>query len=54
VNGERLEVDHPDALAARDGVGLLVGPGRVPAVFDHEGVAQTLGNLVRPPVRRIA
>ena len=48
VNGERLEVDHPDALAVRDGVGLFVGPSRVPAVFDHEGVAQVLGDLVRP------
>jgi hypothetical protein len=49
VNGERLEVDHPDALAVRDGVGLFVGPGGVPAVFDHEGVAQVIGDLVRPP-----
>ena len=48
VNGERLEVDHPDAFAMRDGVGLFVGPGGVPAVFDHEGVAQVIGDLVRP------
>jgi hypothetical protein len=27
VSGERLEVDHPDALAVRDGVGMFVGPG---------------------------
>ena len=45
VNGERLEVDHPDALAMRDGVGLFVGPGGVPAVFDYEGVAQIIGDL---------
>lgn len=49
VNGERLEVVHPDALAVRDGVGLFVGPGGVPAVFDHEGVAQVFGDLARPP-----
>jgi hypothetical protein len=49
VNGERLEVDHPDALAVRDGVGLFVGLGGLPAVFDHEGVAQVIGDLVRPP-----
>jgi hypothetical protein len=42
-------VDHPDALAVRDGVALFVGPGGVPAVFDHEGVAQVIGDLVRPP-----
>ena len=45
VNGERLEVDHPDALAVRDGVGMFVGPGRIPSIFDHEGVAQVIGDL---------
>jgi hypothetical protein len=49
VNGERVEVDHPDALVVRDGVALFVGPGGVPAVFDYEGVAQVIGDLVRPP-----
>ena len=45
VNGDRLEVDHPDALAVRDGVALFVGPGGVPAILDHEGVAQVIGDL---------
>jgi len=50
VNGERLEVDHPDALVVRDGVGLFVGSGGIPAVFDYEGVAQVVGDLAnRPP-----
>lgn len=49
VNGERVEVDHPDALVVRDGVALFVGPGGVPAVFDHEGVTQVIGDLVQPP-----
>jgi len=49
VNGERVGVDHPDALALRDGVGLFAGPGGVPAVFDYEGVAQIIGDLVSPP-----
>lgn len=48
VNGERLEVDQPDALVVRDGVGLFAGPGGVPAVFDHEGVAQVIGDMVSP------
>jgi hypothetical protein len=48
VNGERLEIDHPDALAVRDGVGLFAGPGGVPAVFDYEGVAQVVGDLAKP------
>lgn len=48
VNGDRLEVDHPDGLAVRDG--LFVGPGGVPLVFDREGVCQVLGGLAeRPP-----
>lgn len=50
INGERLEVDHPDALVVRDGVGLFVGPGGIPAVFDHEGVAQVVGDLANRPV----
>jgi len=44
-NGDRLEVDHPDALAVRDGVGLFAAPGGVPVVFDHEGVNQIVGDL---------
>jgi hypothetical protein len=50
VNGEHLEVDHPDAIAVRDGVGLFVGPGGIPAVFDHEGVAQVVGDLANRPL----
>jgi len=45
VNGKRLEVDHPEAFVVRDGVGLFVAPGGVPAVFDHEGVVQVVGDL---------
>jgi hypothetical protein len=49
VNGERLEVDHPDAVVVRDGVAGFVGPGGVPAVFDYEGVAQVVGDLANRP-----
>jgi hypothetical protein len=52
VNGQRVEVDHPEALVVRDGVALFVAPGGVPAVFDHEGVAQIFGDLVGPPSER--
>lgn len=45
VNGDRLEVDRPDALAVRDGVALFAGPGGVPVVFDHEGVRQVDGDF---------
>jgi hypothetical protein len=50
VNGERLEIDHPEALVVRDGVGLFVGPGGIPAVFDYEGVAQVIGDLANRPL----
>jgi hypothetical protein len=45
VNGDRVDVDHPDALALRDGVALFAGPGGVPVIFDHEGVSQVVGDL---------
>jgi len=45
VNSDRLEADHPDALAVRDGVALFAGPGGVPVVFDYEGVSQIVGDL---------
>jgi hypothetical protein len=43
VNGDRFEVDHFDALVVRDGVAVYVGPGGVPVLFDHEGVADLKG-----------
>ncbi len=49
VNGERLEIDHPEALVVRDGVAGFIGPGRVPAIFDYEGVAQIVGDLANRP-----
>jgi hypothetical protein len=45
VNGDRLEVDHPEAVVVRDGVALFVAPGGTPAIFDHEGVVQVVGDL---------
>jgi hypothetical protein len=30
VNGDRLEVDHADALVVRDGVAIFVAAGRQP------------------------
>jgi hypothetical protein len=45
VNGNRYEVDYPDALAVRDGLAIFVGPGRVPVFFDNEGVSEVIGDL---------
>ena len=49
-NGDRLEVDHPDALAIRDGVALFAGPGGIPSIFDHEGVSRVIGDLAGQPL----
>jgi len=46
VNGDRFEVDHPDALVVRDGMAIYVAPGGVPVLFDHEGVSQVVGDLM--------
>ena len=50
VNGERLEVDHPDTIIVREGLGLFAGPGGIPSVFDYEGVAQVVGDLANRPL----
>ena len=46
VNGDRFEVDHPEALLVRDGAAVYLGRGGVPVVFDHEGVSQVIGDLM--------
>jgi hypothetical protein len=46
VNGDRFEVDHPDALVMRDGVAVYVAAGGIPVLFDHEGVNQVVGDLM--------
>ena len=46
VNGDRFEVDHPDALVVRDGVAVYIAAGGVPVLFDHEGVGQFIGDLM--------
>lgn len=45
VDGDRHEVDHPDALAVRGGIALFAAPGNVPVIFDHESVSQVIGDL---------
>ncbi len=45
VDGDRLAVDHPEALAVRHGIALFAAPGGIPVIFDHEGVSQVLGDL---------
>lgn len=45
VNGDRLEVEFPNAVALREGTALYIAPTRVPVWFDHEGVSQVINEL---------
>ena len=45
VNGDRFEVDHPEALVVREGVAVYIDSGGVPVLFDHEGISQFIGDL---------
>ena len=49
INGDRLEVDHPEAVIFRDGVAVFYGPGGILQIFDREGVAQFVGDLMNSP-----
>jgi hypothetical protein len=44
VSGDRFQVDHPEALVFRGGVAVYIGRDGTPAIFDHEGVSQLIGN----------
>jgi hypothetical protein len=46
VDGDRFEVDYPNALVARDGVAIYIAAGGIPVIFDHEGVSQFIGDLM--------
>jgi hypothetical protein len=49
VSGDRYEIDHPEALATREGVAIYLAPGSIPIFFDHEGVSQVIGDLMEQP-----
>jgi len=40
INGDRVQVDHPEALIMRGGVAVFVSAEGVPTVFDHESVSE--------------
>ena len=44
VSGDRIEVDHPEALVYRAGVAVYISPDGAPTLFDHEGVSQVNGD----------
>jgi hypothetical protein len=43
VNGDRFQVDLPEALVLRDGVAVFIAAGGVPTLFDQETVSQLVG-----------
>ena len=52
VSGDRVEVDHPEALVIRGGVAVFVNAAGAPVIFDHEGVSQVFGDSTdMPPLR---
>ena len=44
VSGERVRVDHPEALVIRGGVAVFVNADGAPSIFDHEGVSQIIAD----------
>ena len=48
-SGKQFEVDHPGALAHRDGGAVFFEPGGAPHIFDHEGVGHFVGDLADRP-----
>jgi hypothetical protein len=49
VNGDRFEIDFPDALVVREGLGMFAATGGVPHIFDYEGVVDVFGDLTDKP-----
>lgn len=46
IDGDKFEVDYPDALVVRDGVAVYIGAGGTPVIFDYQGVSQFIGDLL--------
>ncbi len=44
VSGDRLRIDHPEALVIRAGVAAFIDARGVPTLFDHDSVSQFIGN----------
>ena len=44
VSGDRVQVDHPEALVIRAGVAVFVNANGAPVIFDHEGVSQVIAD----------
>lgn len=40
--GVRIEIGHAEATVIRDGVAVFIGPGFMPAYFDHDSVTHII------------
>jgi hypothetical protein len=51
VNGDHIQIDHPEALILRGGVAVFVSAAGVPTLFDHSNVSQLAGEpaVGQPP-----
>ena len=49
VNGDRVQVDHPEALIVRGGVAVFVAASGTPTLFDHESVSEPVGEPAPQP-----
>ncbi len=45
VSGDRVRVDHPEAMVIRGGVAVFVNADGAPSIFDHEGASQVIAEL---------
>ena len=45
VTGTKYEIDHPSAVATRDGTAIYILPGGVPVWFDGQSVASIIGDI---------
>jgi hypothetical protein len=43
VDGEFIDVDHPEVLITRGGVAVFFAADDTPTLFDHEGVSAVVG-----------
>lgn len=43
VNGDRVQIDHPEAMVLRGGVAVFIAADGTPTLFDHESVSEFIG-----------
>jgi len=51
VSGDRIRVDHPEAMALRGGVAVYIDRDGAPTFLDHEGVSQVIDKVEKPRSR---